>query len=70
MNGQELLECAPRLSESNRAYVILDNGARGVIVRPGAKWGVGFAVFGDLGEFPGLFLLECRPGLGARAGAT
>ena len=35
MNPKELLECAPRLSESNRAYVILDNGGRGIIVPPG-----------------------------------
>ena len=36
MNAKELLQCAPRLSESNRAYVILDNCDRGVIVPPGA----------------------------------
>ena len=37
MNAHELLKCAPRLSESNRAYVILDNDDRGIIVPPGAS---------------------------------
>jgi len=36
MNAADLLQCAPRLSESNRAYVTLDNGGRGIIVPPGA----------------------------------
>ena len=35
MNAKELLQCAPRLSESNCAYVILINGGRGIIVPPG-----------------------------------
>ena len=37
MNAKELLQCAPRLSESNRAYVIFNNSDRGVIVPPGAS---------------------------------
>ena len=37
MNPKELLECAARLSESNRAYVIFSNGDRGIIVPPGAS---------------------------------
>ena len=37
MNAKELLQCAPRLSESNRAYVIFSNNDRGVIVPPGAS---------------------------------
>ena len=36
MNAQELRQCAPRLSESNRAYVLFSNGGRGIIVPPGA----------------------------------
>ena len=36
MNAKELLQCAPRLSESNRAYVLFINGDRGIIVPPGA----------------------------------
>ena len=35
MNAKELLQCAPRLSESNRAYVLLNNGDRAIIVPPG-----------------------------------
>ena len=35
MNAKELLQCAPRLSESNRAYIIINNGERGIIVPPG-----------------------------------
>ena len=35
MNAQELLECAPRLSDLHRGYVILNNGDRGIIVPPG-----------------------------------
>ena len=35
MNAKELLQCAPRLSESNRAYIIINNGDRGIIVPPG-----------------------------------
>merc|ERR1719506_2976116 len=35
MNADELFECAPRLSDSHRAYVILNDGGRGVIVPPG-----------------------------------
>ena len=35
MNAKELLQCAPRLSESNRAYVLFNNGERGIIVPPG-----------------------------------
>ena len=37
MNAQELLQCAPRLSVSNCAYVILENGERGILVPPGAS---------------------------------
>ena len=37
MNAKELLQCAPRLSESNRAYVLFDNGDRAIIVPPGAS---------------------------------
>ena len=37
MNPQELLQSAPRLSQSNRAYIIFDNGDRGIIVPPGAS---------------------------------
>ena len=37
MNAKELLECAPRLSESNRAYVLYNNGDRAIIVAPGAS---------------------------------
>ena len=37
MNPQELLQSAPRLSQSNRAYIIFDNGERGIIVPPGAR---------------------------------
>ena len=37
MNAEELLECAPRLGDSHRAYVIFNNGDRGVIVPPGAS---------------------------------
>ena len=37
MEAKELLQCAPRLSESNRAYVLFNNGGRGVIVPPGAS---------------------------------
>ena len=37
MNPQELLHSAPRLSQSNRAYVILDGGDRGIIVPPGSS---------------------------------
>ena len=36
MKSADLLQCAPRLSESNRAYVLFNDGARGVIVPPGA----------------------------------
>ena len=32
MEAKELLQCAPRLSESNRAYVIFNNDDRAVIV--------------------------------------
>ena len=35
MHAQELLECAPRLSDLHRGYVILNNGDRGIIVPPG-----------------------------------
>ena len=35
MNAKELLQCAPRLSESNRAYVLFTNGDRAIIVPPG-----------------------------------
>ena len=31
MNAKELLECAPRLSKSNRAYVLFKTGDRGVM---------------------------------------
>ena len=37
MDAKKLLECAPRLSQSNFAYVILDSGDRGAIVPPGAS---------------------------------
>ena len=37
MNAKELLQCAPRLSESNRAYVLFNNDNRGIIVPPGAS---------------------------------
>ena len=37
MNASELLQCAPRLSESNRAYVLYNNGDRAIIVPPGAS---------------------------------
>ena len=37
MNPQELLQSAPRLSQSNCAYIIFDNGDRGIIVPPGAS---------------------------------
>ena len=36
MDAQELLQCAPRLSDLHRGYVILNNGDRGIIVPPGA----------------------------------
>ena len=35
MNADELLARAHQLAASNRAYVILDNGERGIIVNPG-----------------------------------
>ena len=35
MNPQELHQSAPRLAESNCAYVIFNNGDRGIIVPPG-----------------------------------
>ena len=37
MNAKELLQCAPRLSESNCAYVLFNNGDRAIIVSPGAS---------------------------------
>ena len=37
MNAQELHQCAPRLSQSNCAYVTFDNGDRGIIVSPGVS---------------------------------
>ena len=37
MNAQELHQCAPRLSQSNCAYVIIDTGDRGIIVPPGVS---------------------------------
>ena len=37
MNADELLDSAPRLSESNRAYVLFKNGDRAIIVSPGAS---------------------------------
>ena len=37
MDSQELLQCAPRLSNSNCAYVLFTNDGRGVIVPPGAS---------------------------------
>ena len=37
MNAQELLQSAPRLSQSNCAYINFDNGDRGIIVPPGAS---------------------------------
>ena len=37
MNAEDLLQCAPRLSESNRAYVLFNNGDRAIIVPPGAS---------------------------------
>ena len=37
MNPRELLQCAPRLSESNCAYVLFTNDSRGVFVPPGAS---------------------------------
>ena len=40
MNAQELLQCAPRLSVSNCAYVILENGERGILVPPGIGIGI------------------------------
>ena len=36
MNAKEIRQCAARLSESNCAYVIINNGERGIIVPPGA----------------------------------
>ena len=37
MNAKELLQSAPRLSVSNCAYVILENGERGILVPPGTS---------------------------------
>ena len=37
MNAEELLESAPRLSESNCAYVLFNNNDRAIIVPPGAS---------------------------------
>jgi len=37
MNAQELLQSAPRLSVSNCAYVLFNNGGRGIIVPPGVS---------------------------------
>ena len=37
MNAKELLQCAPRLSESNCAYVLFSNNDRGIIVPPGTS---------------------------------
>ena len=37
MNAQELLQCATRLSESNCAYLLFNNGDRGIIVPPGVS---------------------------------
>ena len=37
MNAKELLQSAPRLSESNRGYVLFNNGDRAIIVPPGAS---------------------------------
>ena len=37
MNARELLQCAPRLSESNCAYVLYENDDRAIIVPPGAS---------------------------------
>ena len=37
MNAKELLQSAPRLSESNRGYVLFNNGDRAIIVPPGVS---------------------------------
>ena len=37
MNTRQLLDCAPRLSESNCAYVVLNQRCRAIIVPPGAS---------------------------------
>ena len=54
MNAQELHQSAPRLSESNRAYVLFKNDDRGIIIPPGIGIGIDILLALGVGRSHGM----------------